>query len=290
MRAPLSLLSLLVLVLAACRGGIVVTGSAVSDVPDASEVFSVPEDRPAEDSVAPSPDVPRDAPSADAPVQVGMSCLGDDYCAFGARCLQGRCALDTCRTADNPCGDDSRCNIRCVPTRDLCAGVVCGSEETCFLGRCAAGCYPAPCSGITCPAGQFCDDSRGACVPIRPCAGRCDPDYACHIECRPRSNCDGVVCRDTELCVDGRCVPDPCAGVSCGVAALCVLGRCIDTCACDPPCNRSARDRCVVGRCYCASTCTPTTPCGADDGCGGRCVGVCDTPGTACALPAYVCQ
>ena len=166
-----------------------------------------------------------DVPAADAPVQVGMNCTSDQGCAGGARCLQGICALDTCRTTDNPCGPDARCDVRCVPTRDLCAGVRCGNRETCFLGRCVAGCFPAPCSGTTCPAGQFCDDSTGACADIRPCSARCGTDYACHVQCLPRSNCDGVTCAATEICADGRCVANPCAGVTCASGALGVEGR-----------------------------------------------------------------
>ena len=228
-------------------------------------------------------DIPvRDIPPPDVPIEVGMTCQTDSNCAFGARCLGGRCALDTCRTTDNPCGPDSRCDMRCVPTRDLCAGVLCGNRETCFLGRCVPGCFPAPCSGVSCPSGQFCDDTTGNCAPIRPCTGACPTDQACHIQCLPRSNCDGVMCSSTEICADGRCVPNPCAGVTCSSGSFCVGGRCIDTCACDPPCNRSARDHCVVGQCQCARSCAPGGACGADDGCGGRCIGECSNRFATC--------
>lgn len=236
-------------------------------------------------------DIPvRDIPPADVPVAVGMNCHSDSECAFGARCLQGRCALDTCRTTDNPCGPDARCDMRCVPTRDLCDGVPCGNNQTCFLGQCTPGCFPAPCSGISCPAGQFCDDTTGGCAPIVPCTGACQADYACHVQCLPRSNCDGVQCEPTEVCADGRCVPNPCAGVTCATGSLCVAGRCVDTCACNPPCNRSSRDRCVVGQCQCARNCVAGGACGADDGCGGRCVGACSNPFSVCDALTATCN
>lgn len=233
--------------------------------------------------------VVRDVPPAEVPIEVGMNCSSDGDCAFGARCLGGLCALDSCRTTDNPCGAEARCLLRCVPTRDLCAGVICGNQQTCFLGRCVAGCFPAPCSGINCPSGQFCDDSLGACVPVRPCAAACGTDYACHVQCLPRSNCDGVSCPSNQVCSDGRCVANPCAGVTCGAGSLCVAGVCVDTCRCDPACTRSPRDRCVVGQCVCTRTCVAGGPCGADDGCGGRCVGACENPFATCDPVAATC-
>ena len=236
---------------------------------------------------------PRDVPPADVPVAIGMRCSTDEACAFGARCLSGLCALDVCRTSDNPCAGellDGRCDMRCVPTRDLCAGVICGNRETCFLGRCVAGCFPAPCSGINCPTGQFCDESTGACAPIRPCTARCGTDYACHVACLPRSNCDGVMCATTEVCADGRCVANPCAGVTCAAGALCVAGACVDTCTCAPTCDRSIRDHCVVGQCQCARSCLAGGACGADDGCGGRCVGACASPFASCDALTSTCN
>jgi len=229
-----------------------------------------------------------DVAPADVPVQIGANCSSNDGCAFGARCLQGRCALDLCRTTDNPCGE-RRCDMRCVPTRDLCAGVPCGNRETCFFGRCVPGCFPAPCSGIECPAGQFCDDRTGGCAPIVPCSGACAEDYTCHVACPPRSSCDGVTCATGEICDNGMCVADPCAGVTCTGSSICVRGRCFDSCACDPPCNRSARDRCVSGQCQCTPTCTIGGTCGADDGCGGRCMGACASPAATCDPDTLTC-
>lgn len=233
---------------------------------------------------------PADVPPADVPIAIGMNCASDEGCASGARCLQGLCALDVCRTTDNPCGADARCDMRCVPTRDLCAGVICGNRETCFLGRCVAGCFDAPCAGVNCPAGQFCDDSTRACAPVRPCTGRCGADYACHIQCLPRSSCDGVSCTADQSCENGRCVANPCAGVTCASGSICVSGGCLDTCSCTPPCDRSPRDRCVVGQCQCARVCMDGGACGADDGCGGRCAGACENRFATCDRLTTTCN
>jgi hypothetical protein len=234
-------------------------------------------------------DIPaRDVPPPDVQVMVGSGCESDEQCGFGLRCLQRRCAIDTCRTVESSCNSDSRCDMRCVPTRDLCDGIVCGGRETCFLGRCVAGCFAAPCAGVVCPDGQFCDDRSGACAMIRACTGACEDGYACHMACVPRSPCDGVVCTDGRVCDNGACVANPCTGVTC-TNSICVAGRCVDTCACDPPCTRSPRDRCVVGACQCTTTCTPDSACGADDGCGGRCPGRCANRFSRCDPDTNTC-
>ncbi len=233
----------------------------------------------------PSRDVSaRDTPDAGAPDE----CVADRDCPRGRRCLQGNCAEDVCLAAETPCGAD-RCEMRCVPVRDLCAGVRCGPQETCFAGRCVSGCFPAPCSGVTCAAGQFCDDGTGVCTRITPCPGPCDEGFACHVRCIPRSPCDGVTCASTEVCADGRCVANPCAGVTCEPGAICVAGRCTSTCGCETPCTRSPRDRCVLNRCVCARTCQADTPCGSDDGCGGRCVGPCRSAFETCDPVLFSC-
>jgi len=245
--------------------------------------------------VAPSLDVsrldipPLDVPPLDArPLDAGP-CSADRDCLRGRRCLQGRCVEDVCLAAEQPCGAD-RCEMRCVPTRDRCAGVTCAAGETCFAGRCIAGCFPSPCAGVTCPTGEYCDEGLGRCARVNPCVAPCDDGFTCHVACLPRTACDGVTCPSGQRCNQGACEADPCAGVSCAVGSLCVGGRCVNTCACDPPCNRSPRDRCLVGRCVCERTCTPTSRCGDDDGCGGRCVGTCANPNAACDPVSYTCD
>ena len=217
------------------------------------------------------------------------ACMEDRDCPLGQRCLQGRCAEDVCLAAETPCGAD-RCQMRCVPVRDLCAGVNCNENETCFGGRCVSGCFPAPCAGINCPTGQFCDEGTGRCTRTVACPGRCADGFTCHITCSPRTACDTVACAAGEFCVNGRCVANPCAGVTCPSGAVCVNGTCTPTCGCDPPCTRTPRDRCVMGRCLCTTLCQDSTPCGTDDGCGGRCVGPCENPFATCDPVLFTCN
>lgn len=239
--------------------------------------------------VSPLDILPLDVPPLDVPPRDAGPCAADSECVRGRRCLQGRCVEDVCLAAEQPCGSD-RCEMRCVPTVDRCAGVACAAGETCFGGRCIAGCFPSPCAGIACGAGLYCDEGTGACVRINPCGAPCDPGFACHVACLPRTPCDGVTCPEGQRCARGMCSPDPCSGVRCDAGSLCIDGRCVDTCACDPPCDRSPRDRCLVGRCVCARSCTPSSRCGDDDGCGGRCVGTCENPRATCDPTLYSCD
>ncbi len=219
----------------------------------------------------------------------GARCVLDSDCQSGLVCLDGLCAIDECM-GRSPCNPSTeRCVMRCVATRDRCAGRTCGATQTCLNGRCEEGCFPPTCAGVTCDVGQFCDDRTGTCTAIRSCGGRCE-DGACHFQCVPRSPCDGRTCAPGETCNgEGNCVANPCASVNCGAGSVCVSGRCINTCACDPPCTRSPRDRCIVGQCVCERRCPPGSMCGADDGCGGRCVGPCPTRFEVCDTMSTTC-
>ena len=103
---------------------------------------------------------PQDIPPPDLPVVTGAVCPDDRFCPRGQRCIGGRCALDPCDTRENVCGA-SVCSARCVPLRDPCDGVRCGARETCFNGRCIAGCFAAPCNGVACASGEFCNNASG---------------------------------------------------------------------------------------------------------------------------------
>lgn len=231
-----------------------------------------------------------DRPGQDVPVDVfDGTCTLDRDCPRGQRCLQNVCTQDVCLADENPCGPE-RCEMRCVPSRNLCNDLHCAPGETCLGGRCIAGCYPSPCADVTCPSGQFCDESTGQCARITACPGTCRDGFTCHVACVPRSPCDGVDCPAGEVCANGECRPSACAAVTCAEGSICIDGGCVATCACDPPCNRSPRDHCVVGRCECRRTCTPTSRCGDDDGCGGHCMGLCDNKNATCDPTTFSCD
>lgn len=46
----------------------------------------------------------------------------------------------------------------------------------------------------------------------------------------------------------------------------------------------------MVGHCQCDRLCTADTPCGTDDGCGGRCLGPCANPFAVCDPVLYSCD
>ena len=288
MRACRFLLLLGLLLLAACTGRSVVGGPTGAPAQDAaidvdSDLFALPTfDIPPGDRAA-TVDVTLDRGD------VELSCTLDRDCLRGQRCLQGVCSEDVCLASENACGND-RCQMQCVPLRDPCAEVHCEAGQTCFAGRCIAGCFPSPCAGVQCPAGHFCDDRSGVCSRITPCPARCHDGFTCHVACLPRSPCDSVMCPSDQTCANGVCVANPCATLSCPSGSLCIDGRCVDTCACDTPCNRSPRDRCLIGHCVCERTCTPTTPCGSDDGCGGHCLGPCAQPNATCDPVLFACR
>src|SRR6185436_5233062 len=114
--SPPLLLALLALLLAGCSEGRSVVGlapDAGSDPQDAPDDLSLPAfDVPSFD-VPTARDLPAEAPDVD------PTCALDRDCPRGQRCLHARCAEDVCLASENACGGD-RCEMRCVPVRDLC--------------------------------------------------------------------------------------------------------------------------------------------------------------------------
>lgn len=228
--------------------------------------------------------VPGDASEVPPPER---GCNDDADCGAGRTCLAGRCVSDPCLRRSGVCAGGTTCRATCVRLRDPCEGIQCMGGQTCVEGRCIPGCYQLPCSGISCPTGDFCDPSSGRCMGIRSCGRGCPDGFACHFACDPPDRCAGVRCPDGQVCLGGRCVANPCAGVTCRDGEACDNGRCVATCGgggcvdCRPPA------RCVHGRCIpCVPHCPVGVGCGIADGCGGVCTG-----GTAVACPAgTVCQ
>ncbi len=128
--------------------------------------------------------------------------------------------------------DDTCYSLGCPNPGEICAG---------------ATCKPNPCSGVSCPDGQYCytDGSaasptcvapcvqscgagsrcvRGSCQPS-PCATACGANARCDTttgECQTDPSCSGVQCRGTRGCIAGKCVDDPCAYIRCPSGLECV--------------------------------------------------------------------
>lgn len=197
-------------------------------------------------------------------------------CPGALVCLGGRCQDDPCDAMTTLCTGGRECVARCVSTQpSLCAGG-CGPRETCFRGICTPGCFPSPCDGVVCGAGQHCDASRGHCIDTVTAPGTCPDGHVVHLTCVFPDACADVSCADGERCISGVCVDDPCAGVHCADRGMptgsCVNGVCIDTCDCGGSCPTG---RCILGRCECERSCPADGFCGAPDGCGGLCDGEC---------------
>ena len=80
------------------------------------------------------------------------------------------------------------------------------------------------------PTGAASSASVRCCrAAVRGCSAPCPDGQACHLQCFPRTSCDGVVCAATQYCVDGACVENPCAAVTCAEGSVCVNGRCLDS-------------------------------------------------------------
>jgi MYXO-CTERM domain-containing protein len=128
-------------------------------------------------------------------------CVGcDQVCDQGA-CKPNPCKEDTCPDGEICKPNSTFTAAICVPT---CADVSCPAGEKCVEGECVATCA-SPCA-----AGQVCDDAQAppACVddqcdPTNPCVdgSYCDPVTG---QCG-NSPCEGVLCGDDEVCIDGSC-------------------------------------------------------------------------------------
>jgi uncharacterized protein (TIGR03382 family) len=190
------------------------------------------------------------------PCPPGKKCDANNYCVddpcYGVTCpvdvmgnvqscVDGVC-VPTCQTTTCPAGLVCRgSDAACVP--DRCEYLPkCAANEVCIDGAC----QPNPCSGVTCPADEFCREGTcvkscegvkcpveqacrdGACVPTG-CDRLCDPQV-----CNPTtgacqdSKCGAVQCPNTEVCdpLTGDCIPDPCQGVTCPEGQQCRMGQC----------------------------------------------------------------
>jgi Notch 1 len=235
-----------------------------------------------------------------AEVGVGICQAGHLQCmgALGFVCVG--CVLpsagEICNGKDNNCDGKPDTTGNC-PNGYGCKDGACtlqcgGGEFPCPLGyKCSSSyCIPQRCSGVTCPSGQQCDESSGACVDD--CAG---------VICTGAATCMGGRCVDCndlgcptgQLCVGGSCTPNKCLGVTCGATQYCQNGACVNLC---DPSACAAGQRCVAGSCipdpcggmYCpdGQVCDPTTvTCKAN-----RCPATQCSAGETCVATSSTCE
>jgi MYXO-CTERM domain-containing protein len=145
-------------------------------------------------------------------------------CPSGFGCRDGQCALQ-CGGGEFPCPAGYKCmNDFCVPQR---------------------------CIGVTCPAGQKCEEATGACVDL--CSGvTCPSPKTCMqgrcLDC----NDPELACTGGKLCIAGVCQTDKCMNVTCPEGTFCSDGACKDLCV---PGKCPEGQRCAAGQCL-SDACT----------------------------------
>jgi MYXO-CTERM domain-containing protein len=251
--------------------------------------------------------------------QTGQTCLCNGLTqaqidAPGSTCKAGRlicrgkdgfvcegCVLPTaevCDGKDNNCDGIIDTSAQC-PSGFGCRDGQCirqcvGGEMPCPPGyKCVNQfCVPQRCQGVTCPAGERCDENTGSCVDL--CAGvTCVQPKTCISGRCLDCNDPLLACTAPQICLTGTCKNDPCMGVTCENGKYCDAGTCKDLCI---PGKCADTQRCVAGTCQddpcwnvpCAmgQFCNPLTlKCETD-----RCPATQCGPGMACVPQTNQCK
>jgi uncharacterized protein (TIGR03382 family) len=199
------------------------------------------------------------------PCPLSKKCSADNYCindpCFGVTCPDMNGSKQACKDNGNntascvdictvtTCADPLKCfppTGDCLPDDCTTYPDRCSATENCVAGVCVGN----PCSGVTCPADQYCES--GNC--INSCAGvDCPAGKRCRLGVCETDPCPhgcpyGKVCNDTSgVCVDdpctfrdcqkgqwcnpndGLCEDDPCVGTMCpDPSQVCKGGTCYD--------------------------------------------------------------
>ncbi len=175
-----------------------------------------------------------------------LTCTCRDECGTGEACVQGECTtpLSVCTdTCECPMGSVCEGN-RCVAGVDPCQGITCEAGQTCEEGLCVGGtaCDPA------CADGSECVD--GSCVPTTVEGGICT-------DCTDDSDCGGemdacLVLGDVTAC--GRSCSDENA---CPTGFTCLAGNSRTGNQCYPAGGTCGG--CLVTGCGTGAFCNPTT-------------------------------
>jgi hypothetical protein len=249
------------------------------------------------------------------PGTLGGACYANGACNPGLECAAGICAPalaspDAAPVADAPLTEPdlpvATPDLPVAPAVDLapdivvkqdacvpaCTNKACGADDGCGKrcnGTCAGGtCQNGYC--CSCTAGQQC--CQGTCTTLATDQLSCG---LCGNACTAGMSCVGGACGIcTPNCTAKTCGSNGCGG-SCGTCAAgtaCFGGTCT---ACTPNClNATCGDdgcggtcgKCAANQTCAGGTCTSCTAnctgknCGEDDGCGGKCTGVCPGGGT----------
>jgi hypothetical protein len=191
-------------------------------------------------------------------VAPGTSCGTDMVCGANGTCASCVQGMD-CVVPGKPCRKGTiACNTGtpvCIESGDVANGTVCGANQVCSGGNCAA-----------CSAGSIC-------VPANPChAGItvCSPNIGCTDTGNALAN--GAGCGTDRVCNAGTCVSCA-AGASCQPTNACKTGTppgatgspvCVESgnknngtsCGANMVCNAGSCATCSAG-----TACTPTNPC-----------------------------
>ena len=184
-------------------------------------------------------------------------------CPNGYNCKDGACALQ-CTGGEFPCPLGYKCqNAYCIPQR---------------------------CAGVTCTAGQQCDEATGSCVSL--CQGvTCSNQYAMCVngQC---IDCNTLGCPSGQLCLGGQCQQNPCQNITCAAGQYCSAGTCVDLC---DPAKCASGQRCVAGNCiadpcngkFCPTGefCNPTTAACEQN----KCLATQCGPGQTCVSATDTC-
>jgi hypothetical protein len=144
---------------------------------------------------------------------------------------------DTCGDSTGECKPGKK---KCIGGKWICAGGVGPSKEICD-GK------DNDCDGKTdemaeCPGASMCVEGK-CMLPCKPGEFSCPGGTKCiNGYCLP-DKCTGVECKDTERCVDGKCI-EKCSGISCA-----------DHEKCDPKTGQCVDDSCLTKGCPGDKTC-----------------------------------
>jgi hypothetical protein len=167
----------------------------------------------------------------------------------------------------------------CVPTPDVCDGVVCDQDPNdCVVSTCFDDNGTAACASVNKPANDdclfgvhpgacdgngVCDALSGCCEPTGPCQRPVCTNLPEPNQCdTPTNEPDGTSCGEGLVCLGGDCVPsDPCAGFECpgddcnagvcqvvGGAATCTLAPLPDGTLCGGGAGSCQSGACAVGQ------------------------------------------